>query len=66
VLGSRGRGALRSRLFGSTVNSVLDNCSVPVIVVRAADDGDTPPGSAARVDAVSAGVDGPSDLEPIR
>jgi nucleotide-binding universal stress UspA family protein len=39
VLGSRGRGALRSRLFGSTVNSVLDACSVPVIVVHADFDG---------------------------
>ena len=43
VLGSRGRGALRSRLFGSTVNSVLDTCTVPVVVVRAGDDGDTQP-----------------------
>lgn len=34
VVGASGRGALRSRLFGSTVNSVLDGCAVPVIVVR--------------------------------
>jgi nucleotide-binding universal stress UspA family protein len=38
VLGSRGRGALASHLFGSTVNSVLDTCAVPVVVVRGADD----------------------------
>lgn len=37
VLGSRGRGGIRTRLFGSTVNSVLDECAVPVVVVR--DDG---------------------------
>lgn len=35
VVGSRGRGAVRARLFGSTVNSVLESCAVPVIVVRA-------------------------------
>jgi len=34
VLGSRGRGALRSGLFGSTVNGVLDAAAVPVVVVR--------------------------------
>jgi nucleotide-binding universal stress UspA family protein len=34
VLGSRGRGALRAGLFGSTVNSVLDGASVPVAVLR--------------------------------
>jgi nucleotide-binding universal stress UspA family protein len=34
VLGSRGRGAVRSGLFGSTVNSVLDAAAVPVVVVR--------------------------------
>ncbi len=33
VLGSRGRGAITSGLFGSTVNSVLDQSSVPVVVV---------------------------------
>jgi nucleotide-binding universal stress UspA family protein len=33
VLGSRGRGAVASGLFGSTVNSVLDRCAVPVVVV---------------------------------
>jgi nucleotide-binding universal stress UspA family protein len=37
VLGSRGRGAARTSLFGSTVNSVLDRCAVPVVVVRASD-----------------------------
>lgn len=37
VLGSRGAGALRSGLFGSTVNSVLDHAAVPVVVVRGAD-----------------------------
>ena len=35
VLGSRGRGAVRSGLFGSTVNGVLDAAAVPVVVVRA-------------------------------
>ena len=34
VMGSRGRGALRAGLFGSTVNSVLDRAAVPVAVVR--------------------------------
>jgi len=34
VLGSHGRGGLRSRLLGSTVNSVLDAAAVPVVVVR--------------------------------
>ena len=38
VVGSRGRGALAARLFGSTVNTVLDRCAVPVVVVRRADD----------------------------
>ncbi len=33
VLGSRGRGALRSSLFGSTVNRVLDEAAVPVAVI---------------------------------
>ncbi len=36
VLGSRGRGAVRSALFGSTVNGVLDAAAVPVIVIREA------------------------------
>jgi nucleotide-binding universal stress UspA family protein len=36
VVGSRGRGALASNLFGSTVNSVLDQSAVPVVVVRGA------------------------------
>ena len=35
VVGSRGRGAIKSRLFGSTANTILDVASVPVIVVRA-------------------------------
>ena len=34
VLGSRGRGAVRSALFGSTVNRVLEFAVVPVVVVR--------------------------------
>ena len=34
VVGSRGRGPLKARLFGSTVNSVLESCSIPVVVVR--------------------------------
>lgn len=40
VLGSRGWGALRSRFFGSTANSVLDAADVPVVVVRADPDED--------------------------
>ncbi len=36
VLGSHGRGGLRARLLGSTVNSVLDTAAVPVVVVRPA------------------------------
>lgn len=35
VVGSRGRGALRSRFFGSTANSVLDAAVVPVVIIRA-------------------------------
>jgi nucleotide-binding universal stress UspA family protein len=34
VVGSRGRGALKANFFGSTVNKVLDECAVPVVVVR--------------------------------
>lgn len=34
VVGSRGHGGLKARLFGSTVNSVLETCAVPVVVVR--------------------------------
>lgn len=37
VVGSRGRGAVAANLFGSTVNSVLDQCPVPVVVVRASE-----------------------------
>jgi nucleotide-binding universal stress UspA family protein len=35
VVGSRGRGGIRSRLFGSTANSILDTCPAPVVVIRA-------------------------------
>lgn len=41
VVGSRGRGGIRSRLFGSTVNSILDHAAVPVVVVRADPSDDT-------------------------
>jgi len=34
VMGSDGHGAVHSTLFGSTVSSVLDRCSVPTVVVR--------------------------------
>ena len=34
VVGSRGRGALTSTIFGSTVNAVLELSAVPVVVVR--------------------------------
>lgn len=34
VLGSHGHGGLRSRLLGSTVNSILDVAAIPVVVVR--------------------------------
>jgi len=33
VVGSRGRGAVRAGLFGSTVNSVLDESTAPVVVM---------------------------------
>ena len=38
VVGSRGRGALAAHFFGSTVNTVLDRCAVPVVVVRGAEE----------------------------
>jgi nucleotide-binding universal stress UspA family protein len=38
VVGSRGRGALAANLFGSIVNTVLDRCAVPVVVVRGVND----------------------------
>jgi nucleotide-binding universal stress UspA family protein len=34
VLGSKGHGAIHSTLFGSTVNTVLDHCTVPTVIVR--------------------------------
>lgn len=34
VVGSRGRGALASAIFGSTVNGVLERCAVPVVVIH--------------------------------
>jgi nucleotide-binding universal stress UspA family protein len=34
VLGSNGHGAIHSTLFGSTVNTVLDHCTVPTVIVR--------------------------------
>ena len=34
VLGSRGQGAVRASVFGSTVNTVLDHADVTVAVVR--------------------------------
>jgi nucleotide-binding universal stress UspA family protein len=34
TLSSRGHGALRSGIFGSTVNAVLDHAAVPTVVVR--------------------------------
>lgn len=34
VVGSHGRGAVLSSIFGSTVNSVLERSAVPVVVVR--------------------------------
>jgi nucleotide-binding universal stress UspA family protein len=34
VMGSSGHGAIHATLFGSTVSSVLDRCSVPTVVVR--------------------------------
>ena len=40
VMGSRGRGAVRSGLFGSTVYNVLDHSAVPVVVVRGVEDRD--------------------------
>ena len=43
VVGSRGRGALTSSIFGSTVNTVLERCAVPVVVIRE-HEGDQNPG----------------------
>ena len=40
VMGSRGRGPVRSGLFGSTVHNVLDQSAVPVVVVRGVEDRD--------------------------
>ena len=37
VLGSRGRGAWKTGLFGSTVNRVLDEADIPVAVIRNAE-----------------------------
>jgi len=34
VLGSRGRGTLSSSIFGSTVNAVLEQAAIPVVVVH--------------------------------
>jgi nucleotide-binding universal stress UspA family protein len=34
VLGSKGHGAIHSTLFGSTVSTVLDHCTVPTVIVR--------------------------------
>jgi nucleotide-binding universal stress UspA family protein len=34
VVGSRGRGALRAGVFGSTVNTLLDRAAIPVVVAR--------------------------------
>lgn len=67
VMGSRGRGALRSRLFGSTVNSVLETSAVPVIVVRTDGDMRPPATAAARRDVIDAtpGTEGASDLATI-
>ena len=42
VIGSRGRGAIAGNLFGSTVNTVLDRCAVPTVVVRGASESDRP------------------------
>ena len=33
VVGSRGTGALRSAIFGSTANAVLEHAQLPVVVV---------------------------------
>ncbi len=41
VVGSRGRGALASTVFGSTVNGVLEQCAVPVVVVHPSKNHDT-------------------------
>jgi nucleotide-binding universal stress UspA family protein len=37
VVGSRGRGGMRSRLFGSTSRALLNDANVPVMVVRSGD-----------------------------
>ena len=51
VVGSRGRGGVRARLFGSTANAILDHAAVPVVVVRA--DSDEEPASTQRVAALT-------------
>jgi nucleotide-binding universal stress UspA family protein len=44
VMGSRGRGAIRSALFGSVSHYVLHHCQVPVLIVHADKPDRTPHG----------------------
>ena len=42
VMGSRGRGELRSLVLGSTSRHVLQHCSVPILAVQAPDKTESP------------------------
>ncbi len=42
VMGSRGRGALSASLLGSVSHFALNHSEVPVLIVRAEDDGQDP------------------------
>jgi nucleotide-binding universal stress UspA family protein len=47
VMGSRGRGAVRSALLGSVSHYVLNHSRVPVLIVHAQREAETHPGAAA-------------------
>jgi nucleotide-binding universal stress UspA family protein len=43
VMGSRGRGAVRSAVLGSVSHYVLNHARVPVLIVRAGDENEEAP-----------------------